>query len=216
MKKLDISGKKCNRLTAIRLVGVSRAGKSVWLCACECGREVEVIGSHLLNGNTKSCGCLKAEVTGARRRTHGETKGPTYRVWQNMKTRCTNPRVKAWGNYGGRGIAVCDRWLSSYESFVADMGYRPSPDHELDRIDVNGNYEPANCRWVSIRDQARNKRTTRWIEVDGDVRSLAEWADLSPVTESCIRRRLAAGVPAKVAVFSAPRKSKHSPCQIIR
>lgn len=104
---------------------------------------------------------------------------PEYRVWGGMLTRCYNENNKTYLRYGGKGIKVCDRWRNSFLAFLEDMGTRPSPKHTLDRIDNNGNYEPGNCRWATLIEQARNKSTSLWIEVDGVNRPAMEWCEIS-------------------------------------
>lgn len=148
-----------------------------WRCMCDCGVEKDVSAANLRNGTTNSCGCLRAKVNGERFRTHGKTKSPTYRVWSGMRTRCTNPSSTNYASYGGRGIKCCERW-KSFENFLEDMGERPHG-MSLDRIDVNGNYEPSNCRWASPQEQAQNRRATKLINKDGLKKFLKTQAYLS-------------------------------------
>jgi hypothetical protein len=142
-----------------------------WRCRCSCGNETVAYGSNLRRGHSRSCGCLKIEVTLTRCTTHGEARHgkltPEYRAWAALINRCENPQNPRFKDYGGRGITVCERWRSSYETFLADMGRRPSPRHSLDRIDNNGHYEPANCRWATASEQRRNQR--RMITSDAPV-----------------------------------------------
>ena len=176
----DLTGQTFGRLVAIGPNGRSTEGQTLWLCICECWNSTVVRGNSLLRGVTKSCGCLRkatCSITGkltgpingkqngpvnikvaqAASKTHGHSNSHgnrhgtlTYRSWQNMRSRCTNPNNKHnWPRYGGRGIKVCDRWLNSFENFLADMGERPSKKYSINRIDNNRNYEPGNCEWTN-------------------------------------------------------------------
>ena len=161
MQKIDFTGKKFGRLTAVRFSG--RVGKRRhWLCDCECGGTVTVAVSNLTGGGVRSCGCLKLEAVakaqGAARK-HGETLPRTteYRAWVNMQDRCYNPKNPSHRYY--IGITVCPRWQESFENFLADMGRKPTPKHSLDRWPNNaGNYEPGNCRWATSKEQIHNRR----------------------------------------------------------
>lgn len=131
-----------------------------WACKCDCGSQKDVFAANLRRGLSTSCGCLSAAKTSARSRTHGMTGTPTYRTWESMLNRCNNPRNSSHVNYGGRGIKVCDRW-ASFENFLSDMGEKPEKGMSIERLDVNGNYEPGNCIWADPKTQARNTRRTR-------------------------------------------------------
>lgn len=159
----DISGQRFSRLVALSYVRtVDR--RAIWKCQCDCGSVIMVAGKLLRSGNTKSCGCLKLDVLRQRSITHGHTVGSIagrarsreYTTWRNMLARCENPKNTEWENYGGRGIAVCERW-HTFEVFLKDMGLKPLG-LTLERKDTNGNYCKENCCWATGSQQAYNRR----------------------------------------------------------
>jgi len=195
-KVKNIAGQKFGTLTAIECIGRKAKGRGhYWRCQCECGKVTEVSGSNLRSGAVASCGCVANKATSLRNRTHGHTEGdrPTrvYRIWQCMLTRCYNPDRANWQDYGGRGIKVCDRWRESFENFYADMGEPPTPKHTLDRYpDNGGDYGPNNCRWATMSQQARNRRSTRMIEYQGRTMAISDWADEYGIKLACLTGRL--------------------------
>lgn len=159
----DLTGRVFGRLTALAFTGKSggKDRKSTWLCRCECGVEKSYDRTVLIAGTTQSCGCLQRELVAKRMTKHGYANHPLYRTWSSMLDRCTNPKNPQYSNYGGRGISVCEEWsdpTKGIENFIKDMGDKPSEDHSIDRIDVDGNYEPQNCRWATTREQMLNTR----------------------------------------------------------
>jgi hypothetical protein len=159
---IDLAGQRFERLFVIRCVGRNTKRQSVdWLCRCDCGNELTVIGRDLRSGNTKSCGCLHRHQLQTNALKHGACVSgrvtPEYRAWTHMIERCTKPNHPEWKRYGGRGVTICAEWRDDFARFRADMGPRPAK-HSLDRIDPFGNYEASNCRWADARTQTQNRR----------------------------------------------------------
>lgn len=196
-KKIDLSGQRFFRLTAIREHGY-RNKKVWWWCRCDCGVEKEVAAATLRQGKAKSCGCWKAEEWKARQTDHGCSRYSWYKSWEAAKSRCQNPNNDVYHLYGGRGIRFCERWEDP-RNFLADMGERPAG-MSLDRINPDGHYEPGNCRWATSLQQGQFRRTNRRLEINGETLNAFEASrkyGLSP-TEIC--RRVDSGMTAQEAI----------------
>lgn len=159
MRAIDLTGRSFGLLTVLSLAPTGDR-KRHWICLCGCSRETVVSGANLRSGNTRSCGCVRSQKSGERRRSHGRTRTPEYRAWSQLIQRCTNPKNPRYSTYGARGISVCKRWLQ-FAHFLEDMGARPAADLSIDRVDNDRGYEPGNCRWATRSQQAQNTTRTK-------------------------------------------------------
>ena len=193
-KYIDSIGVKFNKLTIREIfrkeIKKNNKVKTVVFanCVCECGNIKEIRAINVISGATKSCGCLHGE-------NHGETRTRMHRIWGLMKDRCLNENNQNYNDYGGRGIDICNEWKKSYLSFkdwALNNGY--SDELTLDRIDFDGNYEPSNCRWVTISEQQNNKRSNIYITHNGETKTLSQWCNIYGANRETIKRRLAKGL----------------------
>ena len=187
MKKIDMSNRQVGRLTVLEEVGSTIDNHARWRCQCACGKEVVVSGRRLRNGETASCGCLRTEQLVIRSVVHKKCRTPTYRSWGGILQRCTNSRNPRYAYYGGRGIKVCEPWMT-FTQFLADMGECPAG-YSIERKNVNGDYEPNNCCWLPKRLQPRNTRKNHRITVCGITKCLAEWRELLCMGKSTYDQR---------------------------
>lgn len=195
----DLCGRQFNRLIVVSYHGKLVRGsqtRTFWNCICQCGNIKKVWAYDLVTGKNGSCGCLEWENLQRiqkERITHGKSRGETlkmYNIWKSIVSRCTNPEDRAYPNYGGRGISVCEKWKNSIDLFIEDMGDRPSLKHSIDRIDNNGNYEPSNCRWATQKEQMRNTRSNVCLEYKGEIKCVSEWAEELGVNQRSLRNRI--------------------------
>lgn len=215
---IDFTGQRIGKLLIVK----KSESSDGWICLCDCGNEIIVKSRELKHKNTKSCGCLNNELLRERNKkmaTHRMSNSRLYGIWAKMKVRCTKIENKDYDNYGARGISFYKEW-ESFEPFMEwamNNGYNEKL--TLDRIDVNGDYEPDNCRWITMKEQASNKRTSRYIEVDGVKRTVAEWARIIGVSRQGLRYRLEAGWSIEDIISEKnqgnPRKKKeYSPSRV--
>lgn len=172
---IDLTGKIFDSLNVIKYHSTDKHGHTKWLCKCKCGNETVVIGDNLTRGHTKSCGCEGRRRTVAVKITHGMTNTRPYHTWENMIARCYRKSTKAYRYYGGRGIVVCDKWLT-FEGFWADMKDGYSDDLTIERKDVNGNYDKQNCVWATVEAQANNKRNNVVLSYKGEEDTLTRFS----------------------------------------
>lgn len=200
-KYKDISGQRFGKLTAISYCGTDKHGRAKWLCQCDCGNEYIGVATLLRQGGVNSCGCLY--------RKHDSSNSRLYAVWCSMKGRCSQPSNSSYPNYGGRGISVCEEWSGeegfiNFKKWAFENGYDETKDgneQSIDRIDVNGNYCPENCKWSTREEQQCNKRSNRILCVDGKEMTITQWAKLSGVRYTVIESRIKAGWELKDAIF---------------
>lgn len=181
-------------------------GGRLWLCRCDCGNDHTTRAKSLVQGATRSCGCLRREDVSRRKKTHGMTDSPEFTVWSSMLRRCRTPSTPGYDLYGGRGIAVCERWLQ-FENFIADMGLRPKG-MTLDRIDSNGDYEPSNCRWATMKEQQNNRRNNVCLTFEGRTLTVSQWADVLSLPSSALRARVSRGWSAEKTLTTPIRQSR--------
>lgn len=178
---------------------VFRKGQETWaICDCDCGNEHSGLALRIRRGETKSCGCFRREATAARNKetkTHGMTHSRLYSVWIDIKKRCLCTSSRDYFRYGGRGIIVAPEWVADFVQFAADVGEPPSSQHSLDRIDNDGPYSKANCRWATKVMQTRNRSVTVTVEHNGRRLPLAAWAEETGIKYSTLYTRLRSGLP---------------------
>ena len=210
-KFVDLSGKKFGRLTVLyREDFIKKDGKkeTAYVCKCDCGEVKKVIACNLKNGHTTSCGCKSLENRTKARTTHHLSGTRIYRIWRGMKTRCENQSDYHYKLYGGRGITICDEWrtFESFYQWAINNGYKETL--TLDRIDVNGNYEPNNCKWATQKEQSNNTRRNRRIVHNGILHTLSEWAQITNIQPSTLAYRIKSGWSFAKAISEPVRGGK--------
>ena len=208
MVKENLTGNVYGYLTVLSETTMRDSeGRRLWECRCECGSIVLKSTRALKDGECRSCGCKTAElrIASGNVAKHYMSRTRLYRIWAEMKNRCSDPDSTAYKYYGGRGISVCTEWLN-FEPFMKwalESGYTDFL--TIDRIDVNGNYCPSNCRWTNMSVQANNKRTSRYVEYKNEKHTISEWSRLIGINKTTIRCRLNAGWSPEEALFLPPK-----------
>lgn len=201
---VDLLGKRFGRLTVVGRGESTKDKKAVWVCKCDCGNTKAVPASSLKSGHTRSCGCLfydSRKIVAEKQKgekshfyKHGLSDSRINSIYRGMKKRCYDKNEPAYRNYGGRGIKVCDEWLSDFMSFYRwAMGNGYNDDLSIDRIDVNGDYCPENCRWTDRKTQANNTRTNRKYSLNGETHTIADWARIYGVERKLVYKRISLG-----------------------
>jgi hypothetical protein len=188
-KFIDLTGQKFNRLTVLKRI---ESKQTKWLCECDCENRTQLVvfGGNLKKGHTKSCGCLRTEEFTI----HGHSTSSFYKLYYGIKDRCYNSNNPNYKHYGGRGIIICDEWLNDFMSFYSwamANGYKDGL--SIDRINVDGNYEPSNCKWATQKEQVNNTRRNVLLEINGEVKNITQWTEEYNLKRGVIKRRLELG-----------------------
>ena len=192
--KYDLIGQRFGKLTVKYLTEDKSHGEKHWMCVCDCGNNHVTTSSNLIHGTSKQCHKCAMKQAGMSNRIHGTEPIELWRVYQNMKTRCINPKYCLYHRYGGRGITICDEWMNSFTSFrewAFKNGYKP--ELSLDRINNDGNYCPENCKWSTVIEQANNRRNNRMITINGETDTMANWSRRTGIPYWVIQKRLGCG-----------------------
>lgn len=188
----DISGRRFGSLLVQSRAENNSSGSATWNCLCDCGEMRRIAGTSLRAGRHKSCGCMSPRFTAERLTTHGASKTSTYRIWHGMKLRCsTKARGRTRKNYYAKGIRVCERWMA-FQAFISDMGERPDG-MTIERIDGSKGYQPDNCRWATLKEQANNTTKNCWLSHNGDTFTVSGWAERLSMNPNTLLYRLRRG-----------------------
>ncbi len=207
----DLTGNRYGRLTVVKPQGRNKYGKSLFLCKCDCGKEILTLGNSLQCGRTKSCGCFRIEKSLDKVNAlakHNKSNTRLFNIWHSMKQRCYYTEHKSYEDYGGRGIAVCEEWqeFEPFYKWAIENGY--ADNLTIDRKDVNGNYEPSNCRWATPKEQQNNKRNNKIYEYKGEKHNLSEWASITGIDRDVLEKRLKNNWSVEKALSTPKRKKQ--------
>ena len=190
---LDLAGQQFGRLTVLDVIDPGPQPRRRWRCRCQCGQECAIEQASLRSGHTTSCGCALKDFARSINYKHGRSRTPEYQAWRNIILRCYEPTTKGYGDYGAKGIRMCDRWRNNSTAFLDDMGPRPSSKHTIDRINPRGDYSPENCRWVTWQTQGLNRTNNVRVTLNGITQPVSEWARVLGLKPATIARRLRVG-----------------------
>ena len=210
-KIIDITKQKFGKLTVLELAYIKNH-QSYWLCQCECGNQKIIRGIDLKNGATKSCGCLRLKNNSIVKNYNPKANRRLKRIYYYMKERCYNPSSQNYKNYGNRGIEICSEWKNDFKAFYEwsmANGYKEGL--SIDRINVNGNYEPSNCRWVTMKEQCNNKRTNHFITYKNETHTLTEWSEILNIKASCLWKRIVKRSWSIEKALNSPLETKFHP-----
>lgn len=203
-KLIDMKNKRIGRLLVLG-IGTSNGTTPRWRCMCDCGNEVLAFGADLRAGKQQSCGCFRSDRSRVLNTIHEKSRSVEAHIWSRMKQRCSNKNDAAFQNYGGRGIHVCERWESSFESFLQDMGPRPSNAHSIDRRDNSKGYAPENCYWATDLEQASNTRRNVYVPDGNESITVMEWCRRHGVHPQTVYNRIRKGQPFDQSGRPGPR-----------
>jgi hypothetical protein len=209
MQRLELVGKRFGRLTVTEFKGI-RNGHGYWQCRCDCGNSIISKGTLLKKGAIKSCGCYRKDIGKEKNRTHGLSGTRPYYVWKDIIRRCYDETRPEYKNYGGRGIKMCDEWLKSVENFckwAEESGYEKGL--TIERRGNDGNYEPTNCEWVSMKAQLNNNRRNHLIEINGVLKTIAQWSDDTGIKYDTLWARVSKGYTGSSLLMPIEEKYRH-------
>lgn len=205
-KCVDLIGERFGRLVVVERAENNSKGRARWLCQCDCGEQIIVLGYSLRCGSTKSCRCLHDEGNNTK---HKLCYTRLYNIWSCMKSRCINTKDTRYKDYGGRGITICDEWLHDFQAFydwAMANGY--SENLTIDRKDNDKGYYPDNCRWATNKEQNTNQRRNRWITYNGETKTITDWARTTNINHSALSRRLQRGWSIEKTLTTKPQRRK--------
>ena len=194
----NLQGQRFGKLVAIEFIEINKNKKSVWRFKCDCGNEKNIIVSNVKNGRTSSCGCEHKKQLSNRVKKHGYCGAKLYTIWIDMKDRCFNPNNTSYSNYGGRNIKVCNEWKHDFKTFkewAFKNGYKEGL--SIERINNNKDYSPNNCKFISFLDQNKNKRSNKYVTIDGETKTISEWSRVVGINRNTISRRISKGIQGK-------------------